>query len=271
MSILQPYIIHPVPAFADNYLWVMHDGAHAIVVDPGDATPVIDYLTANSLTLDAILITHHHPDHVGGVAALLDFLPGGKLITVYGPATETIPRRKVALREGDIVTVLGAEFRVIDVPGHTDGHIAYYAAAHGILFCGDTLFACGCGRLFEGTPQQMQSSLAKLAALPGETKVYCTHEYTMSNIRFALSVEPDNAALQSRAMRDDLTRKQNQPTVPSTIALERETNPFLRWAEPDVITKAKLHSGSGVPAISASIAAPELVFAAIRKMKDNFK
>ena len=187
--------VHPVPAFSDNYLWVLHDDTHAVAIDPGDARPVIDYLAAQSLTLVAILCTHHHADHVGGVESLLDFLQLRGNIPVYGPANERIPARTHALREGDRVAIpeLSAHFSVLDVPGHTAGHIAYHG--HDLLFCGDTLFACGCGRLFEGTAAQMTASLTKLKSLPPQTKVFCAHEYTMGNIKFAEAVEPGNADL----------------------------------------------------------------------------
>ncbi|MFN7887233.1 MAG: hydroxyacylglutathione hydrolase, partial [Betaproteobacteria bacterium] len=182
--------IEPIPAFADNYIWLLTQGKRAAVVDPGDPAPVLDALRARHLQLAAILVTHHHGDHVGGVSALA--APG---VPVYGPAGEDIPCRTHALVEGDAIDVLGTRFTVLDVPGHTRGHIAYYAAELDALFCGDTLFAAGCGRLFEGTPAQMLASLTKLAALPPATRVYCAHEYTLANLHFARAVEPDYAAL----------------------------------------------------------------------------
>ncbi len=261
-----------VPAFMDNYLWVIHNDTQAAVVDPGDATPIINYLTANHLTLVAILTTHHHTDHVGGVDALLDFYNLRGTIPVYGPAHERIPARTQALHEGNIVSELGVSFDVIDVPGHTAGHIAYYAKSEGWLFCGDTLFACGCGRLFEGTAAQMQSSLAKLKALPPDTIVYCAHEYTMANIKFALAVEPENKALQARAKTDAARREKNIPTVPFTIENEIATNPFMRWDSPAVIESAnvRLKHGSGSATINASNGTPALVFGAIREWKNTF-
>ncbi|MEO7160988.1 MAG: hydroxyacylglutathione hydrolase, partial [Polaromonas sp.] len=187
------YLI-PIPAFADNYLWLLHDGKRALVVDPGDAAPVLRALKQSALQLESILVTHHHADHTGGVDALREATGA----TVYGPATERIPLPSKPLREGDTVHALGLEFQVLDVPGHTAGHIAFYTPdmdGKPLLFCGDTLFSGGCGRLFEGTPAQMLASLDKLAALPGATRVCCTHEYTLANLRFALAVEPDNAEL----------------------------------------------------------------------------
>jgi len=259
--------VHPVPAFSDNYLWVIHDGRHAAVVDPGDARPVIDYLAAQALTLTAILCTHHHADHVGGVEEILDFLRLRGAIPVYGPAGERIPARTQALREGDHISLpaLGLDFDVLDVPGHTSGHIAYVSHDGGndLLFCGDTLFACGCGRLFEGTAAQMTQSLAKLKRLPGNTRVYCAHEYTMANIRFAEAVEPGNADLKLRKAFCAAKRHRNEPTVPSTIALELATNPFLRWDSAEVIASAEKRAGH-------ALYKDEDVFATIREWKNNF-
>ena len=258
--------VHPVPAFNDNYLWVIHNGRYAAVVDPGDATPVIEYLDAASLELVAILCTHHHADHVGGVDHLLDFLNLRGKIPVYGPASERIPARSQALVEGDriVVPFLDLSFEVIDVPGHTAGHIAYFG--HGMLLCGDTLFACGCGRLFEGTAEQMTASLAKLKRLPTETKVYCAHEYTMANIKFAEAVEPDNGDLKMRKAFSAAKRHRNLPTVPSTIHLELATNPFLRWDQPAVQAAAAKRLGRDIGADPE----PALVFGVIREWKNNF-
>ncbi len=259
-------VVHPVPAFQDNYLWVIHDGKHAAVVDPGDATPVLDYLRLNGLQLVAIICTHHHGDHVGGVENLLESLQLRGKIPVYGPATERIPARTQALREGDRITVpfLNLALDVLDVPGHTAGHIAY--VGHGLLFCGDTLFACGCGRLFEGTAEQMTASLAKLKALPPQTKVFCAHEYTMANIKFAEAVEPDNADLKLRKAFCAAKRHRNLPTVPSTIHLELATNPFLRWDQPAVKAAAATRLNRDI----GPNPAPALVFGAIREWKNNF-
>lgn len=261
-----PVIVHPVPAFADNYLWVIHNGHDAAVVDPGDATPVIEYLAANNLILRAILCTHHHADHVGGVDSLLGFLHLHGRIPVFGPASEKIPSRSVALCEGDHVSVpgVGLTFDVLDVPGHTAGHIAYFG--HGLLFCGDTLFACGCGRLFEGTPEQMTASLTKLKRLPPETKVFCAHEYTMANIKFAEAVEPDNGDLKLRKAFCAAKRHRNLPTVPSTIHLELATNPFLRWDQPAVQAAA----AARLKRVIGPDPSPALVFGAIREWKNHF-
>ncbi|HEY3597205.1 MAG TPA: hydroxyacylglutathione hydrolase [Paraburkholderia sp.] len=226
----------PVPAFEDNYIWLVSDGRNAVAVDPGEAAPVQAYLAKRGWRLSAILLTHHHRDHVGGVADLLN----GQDVPVYGPAGEAIDHLTYRLAQGDAVSIAepALELTVLDVPGHTSGHIAYFQAAgprgtpH--VFCGDTLFACGCGRLFEGTPAQMLQSLDALAALPGATEVHCAHEYTLSNIRFALACEPGNAGLQ--AWRDEAAalRARNVPTLPTTIAHERAVNPFLRAGEPAI-------------------------------------
>lgn len=254
--------ITPIPAFRDNYLWLITRGRRAAVVDPGDAAPVERALAAQGLALTDILVTHHHADHTGGVAALAD-AHGAR---VYAPAREPIRAGRVApqtLREGDAVEILGVRFTVIDVPGHTAGHIAYHAPALQALFCGDTLFGGGCGRLFEGTPAQMLDSLGKLAALPPATRVYCAHEYTLSNLRFARAVEPGNVALQARQQHCEAQRAQGVPTLPSTLAEERATNPFLRTAEPTVRAAAeRQRPGSGADAVDA--------FAAIRAWKDGF-
>lgn len=251
-----------VPAFQDNYLWLIHDGVNAAVVDPGDAAPILDCLNRHGLALAAILLTHHHADHVGGVPQLLERFS----VPVFGPRQEPIPAITYPLGEGDVVTVpeLGLELKVLDVPGHTRGHIAYHAPEESWLFCGDTLFAGGCGRLFEGTPEQMAASLEKLAALPGDTKVYCAHEYTLSNLRFALEVEPANMALQERFTREQAKRERDEPTIPSTIALEKETNPFLRYAEAAIADRL-MTTGH------VSSKEPIAVFAALRQWKNSFR
>ncbi len=256
--------VHPVPTFTDNYVWVLHNDTHAIAVDPGEALPVAAYLAAQRLTLTAILTTHHHADHVGGVVDLLKLWPGKNNIPVYGPARERIPARTHGLREGEKIRLPEPELTldILDVPGHTAGHIAYLG--QGMLFCGDTLFGCGCGRLFEGTAAQMSASLAKLAALPGNTRVYCAHEYTLSNIRFAEVVEPDNPALKQRKIADAHAREQGLPTLPSTIALECATNPFLRCAQTTVNTAACRYAGNALHLL-------EEIFAALRDWKDHFK
>jgi hydroxyacylglutathione hydrolase len=256
--------IIPIPAFADNYIWLIREGSRAAVVDPGDAQPVIAYLDAEHLELTAIVTTHHHGDHVGGNVGLLARWP----CPVLGPARETIPGRTRALAEGDHVDVsgVGLEFDVLDVPGHTAGHIAYVGAVESVpaLFCGDTMFTGGCGRLFEGTAAQMWSSLSKFAALPAETRVYCGHEYTVANLRFARAVEPGSAALREREIEAQAKRERNLPTVPSTIALERATNPFLRAREPVVRAAAEAHAGHPLMDDVA-------VFAELRAWKNTFR
>jgi hydroxyacylglutathione hydrolase len=250
--------IVPVKAFKDNYIWTLRDGKCAAVVDPGDARPVIEYLTREKLDLVAILATHHHADHVGGIPALLE---RGR-VPVYGPRGEPIETLTRAVGEGDTVTIpeLGVSFAVLDIPGHTRAHIAYYGAE--CLFCGDTLFACGCGRVFEGTPEQMYASLEKLRALPDSTKVYCGHEYTLANIGFARGVEPGNQALDAREARDRGLREAGKPTLPTTLGEEKATNPFLRCLEPAVVESANKYLG-------ARAADPVRVFAAIRDWKNR--
>jgi hydroxyacylglutathione hydrolase len=252
--------IQPLRAFEDNYIWLLREGRGVVVVDPGDETPVLRYLAAENASLVAILLTHHHGDHTGGVAGLIARHP----VPVYGPAAESILGITVPLREGDTVAMSGFQhsLKVIDVPGHTRGHIAYYGG--GALFCGDTLFACGCGRLFEGTAEQMWTSLNKLAALPPETRVYCAHEYTQSNARFALAVEPDNAKLRARANRVAQLRASRQATVPFTLEEELETNPFLRSTQPEVTAAAERFRGN-------RLSCPVEVFAALREWKNGFR
>ena len=253
-----------VPAFEDNYFWLIHGAGSAArkvaVVDPGDAGPVLKALDASHLTLAVVLVTHHHADHVGGVAALAERFG----VRVYGPAGEAIPARTHALKGGDEVDLLdlGLRFRVFDVPGHTAGHIAYYG--HGALFCGDTLFSGGCGRLFEGTPSQMLASLDRLAALPPETQVYCAHEYTASNLRFAAAVEPGNAALREYSGVVSALRARNQATIPTTIGLETRINPFLRTRLPSVREAATAHAGKKLTDDAAA-------FAVVREWKNGFR
>ena len=253
-----PTII-PIPAFADNYIWLIYHDGKAAVVDPGDAAPVIEYLQREGVELCAIVNTHHHGDHVGGNRGLLERWP----VPVFGPASEQIPGRTQGLSERDsfMLPGIGIELSVLDIPGHTAGHIA--CVADGMVFCGDTLFAAGCGRLFEGTPAQMVKSLDKLAALAPETRVYCGHEYTVSNLRFALAVEPGSAALSARLDRDQAKRDRGEPTLPSSIGEELATNPFLRTSEATVRAAAIRHAGRDLPDRVA-------VFAELRAWKNAF-
>ena len=255
--------IIPIPAFADNYIWLLRQAGKAAVVDPGDAAPVIAYLERERLELTSILNTHHHGDHVGGNRALLARWP----VPVFGPAREAIPGVTRTLVEGETLTLpdIGLVLSVLDVPGHTAGHIACFGRleASPLVFCGDTLFTGGCGRLFEGTPAQMVDSLFKLAALPVETLVYCGHEYTMANLRFAQAVEPDNVPLRQRQAREQARRDRGEATVPSSMSEELATNPFLRVGEPAVRATAERHAGR---ALADRVA----VFAAVRAWKNAF-
>ncbi|TAM46238.1 MAG: hydroxyacylglutathione hydrolase [Gammaproteobacteria bacterium] len=254
-------VLH-VPAFEDNYIWLIRGVSpdRVAIVDPGDAVPVLDALARQNLVPVAILCTHHHGDHVGGVGELLARYD----VPVYGPARERIPEITHRLSDGDRVRLdaLGLEFEVLDVPGHTAGHIAYYG--HGLLFCGDTLFSAGCGRLFEGTAEQMHRSLTRLAALPPDTAVYCAHEYTAANLRFALTVEPDNSHIRDYQRQVGERRARREPTVPSTIALERRVNPFLRVYEPAVHRAVAARAGHE-PASDTE------TFALLRRWKDGFR
>jgi hydroxyacylglutathione hydrolase len=251
-----------LPAFTDNYIWMLDDGHKALVVDPGDAAPVLSALQQRGLQLAGILVTHHHADHVGGLDALRPHLHG----PVYGPARERIPEPFVPLGHGAQAALLGLAFEVLDVPGHTAGHIAYvHRPAHGapLLFCGDTLFSAGCGRLFEGTPQQMHQSLQSLAALPPETQVCCTHEYTLSNLRFAAAVEPANADIAAHQAACEALRAAGRPTLPSTLARELQINPFLRCHVPAVVAAAQAQGAPTTDAVG--------VLAALREWKNRYR
>ena len=251
--------VHPVRAFQDNYVWTLRHGSSAAVVDPGDAQPVLAYLNAEKLRLSAILNTHHHADHVGGNAELLAHYK----VPVYGPRDERISTVTRRVGEGDRFTLeeFGIEFEVLEIPGHTRSHIAFYGG--GMLFCGDTLFACGCGRLFEGTPAQMHASLTKLAKLPDATRVYCGHEYTLANIKFAKAADAANPELALWERAASAVRAKDEPTLPSTLARERLANPFLRCDQPAIVAAASRHAGK-------PLADAVSVLGALREWKNKF-
>ena len=254
----------PLPALNDNYIWMLHDGHNALVVDPGDAQPVLAALQHEGVQLKGILVTHHHPDHTAGVN-LLRQTTGAQ---VFGPARERMPEPLQRLNGGDTVRLLGLNLQVLDVPGHTAGHIAYFSETpldtkdDPLLFCGDTLFSGGCGRLFEGTPAQMLASLTQLAALPDSTLVCCTHEYTLSNLKFALEVEPDNLQLAAYNRHCQTLRAQGLPTLPSTMGQERQINPFLRSTQPTIMASARR--------FDATSADQNGVFATLRLWKNQY-
>jgi len=254
--------VHAVRAFSDNYIWVLADtDTHqSVIVDPGDASPVRAFLDQNAYHATAILATHHHPDHVGGIPKL-----ASPEVQVIGPAQEKIPGKthSVSDQENFVLPGLDLDVHVLEIPGHTLGHVAFYVPQLSALFCGDTLFGAGCGRLFEGTADQMHRSLQRLATLPGDTLVYCGHEYTLANLKFALAVEPDNPALASRRDSDQARIHQGQPTLPSRLADELQTNPFLRAEVPAVHAAAERHAGRPLHDATA-------VFAALRHWKDHF-
>ncbi len=252
-----------IPAFTDNYFWLIHaprDAQRVLVVDPGDASAVLNALQQNRLTLSGILVTHHHADHVGGVLELLSHYT----VPIYGPMGEAIPGNPSRVKQGEHVQFdgLGLDFEVLEVPGHTAGHIAY--AGHGAVFCGDTLFSAGCGRLFEGTAAQMTASLRKLMALPEETAVYCAHEYTLANLRFAQTVEPDNLAVQEHLQRCTALRQAAKATLPSSMGLELNINPFLRLGAETVKRAAEGHAGRKIDSETET-------FAVLRDWKNHFR
>jgi hydroxyacylglutathione hydrolase len=254
--------VAPIPAFRDNYIWLIRgatDPRAVAVVDPGDAAPVLERLSAGNLRLRAILATHHHADHVGGARRLVEETGA----VVFGPGRERLPVSYTPLGARDRVRLpaLGLDFGVIDVPGHTAGHIAYYG--HGALFCGDTLFSAGCGRLFEGTAEQMLASLDAMASLPDATRVYCGHEYTLANLRFATAVEAGNADIADYVRKATEMRAAGRPTLPSTVGLEKRVNPFLRSRHENVKLSAERRAGRPLPT-------PVAVFAEVRSWKDTF-
>jgi hydroxyacylglutathione hydrolase len=250
----------PIAAFTDNYIWCLNDATHAVVVDPGDADPVLAYLTKNKLTLSAILITHHHHDHTGGIAKLASAYPD---VPVIGPRGNHIRGITKSVSQGDAVhlPILSLHFQVMEVPGHTLDHIAFFG--HDIVFCGDTLFSAGCGRLFEGSPEQMLHSLNKLKRLPDSTTICGAHEYTLANVDFALAVESDNNALIEYQKWAKAQRNKGKPTLPSTLSEQKKINPFLRSHELSVKTAAEAYCEK---ILNDDVA----VFAAIRSWKDKF-
>lgn len=253
--------ITPLPAFDDNYIWMLKNpgASQAVAVDPGDETPVLDWLGENSLTLSAILITHHHYDHVGGIPELKEAFPE---VQVFGPSRESIKGVTELLSEGDrpVIPGLEVDFQVLETPGHTAGHIAYFG--EGALFCGDTLFAAGCGRVFDGTAAQLANSLQRIAQLPPQTQIYCTHEYTLDNLGFARWVEPESQPIIQRLDLEQNRRKSGEPTLPSTLALELETNPFLR-------TQTSLVIAAAERVAKKTLNGQAEIFKAIRDWKDR--
>lgn len=249
--------LNSIPAFQDNYIWVLNNEAgKCIIVDPGEAAPVLNAMAKNNWQPEAILLTHHHHDHVGGVKELLQTFPG---LVVYGPEETQDKGTNRVVREGDKVNILEYEFSVIATPGHTLGHLCYFSLPY--LFCGDTMFSGGCGRLFEGTPEQMYQSFQNLNKLPAETLICCAHEYTESNIKFALSILPEDQVLIRYYRKVKELRAKNQATLPSTLQIEREINLFLRTEDNDF---------KGLFKKEINLQQPEQVFAWLRAKKDSF-
>src|SRR5579885_402652 len=262
MNINNQFRIYPVKALKDNYIWVIVNTLQmsAMIVDPGEAAPVINFITSNNLSLIAILATHHHWDHINGIGELIQYFD----VPVYAPTIEKIPHMTaLAAPESELcIPGIPLNIQVLGIPGHTKGHVAYYAP--GMLFCGDTLFAAGCGRIFEGTPEQMFASLQKLAALPDDTNIYCGHEYTFDNLRFAEIVEPGNPKIHERKTRVSELRNKSLPSLPSTLLEEKETNPFLRCDSPELIANVEKFAYQ-------YLRDPVSVFTWLRKWKDNFQ
>jgi hydroxyacylglutathione hydrolase len=264
MSIHTPHLnVRPVRAFSDNYIWLIESPraqGRLVAVDPGDAAPVLAELQRSGDSLAAILLTHHHPDHIGGVPELLRH----GAVPVIGPDDSRIAQRTRTVHDAEQLELadLGLTFEILQVPGHTVSHIAFWG--HGALFCGDTLFSAGCGRMFEGTPRQMNDSLTKLRSLPPDTRMFCGHEYTAANLRFALTVEPANAAALDYQGRVERVRAAGNPTLPSTLDLEIRVNPFLRCEVPTVLSAAEIHAGR-------SLKDPAEVFGVLRAWKDQFR
>ena len=217
--------IESIEAFTDNYIWLVTTNEGSIVIDPGESSKTINFIKDNQLNLKAILITHHHFDHTGGINEILSHFP----VDVFGPFNNGIKNVNKKLKDGDKINIIGIEFKIIEIPGHTLDHIAFYSESEEAIFCGDTLFVGGCGRVFEGNPPQMRSSLEKLRCLPPQTRIFCAHEYTLANLRFAQQVEPDNKRLEVFLGECEEKRRANVPTVPSLLGDECEYNPFLRW------------------------------------------
>ncbi len=255
--------IYPIAIYEDNYVWVIEHQGQVAVVDPGDSQPVVDYLRKRNLSLDYILVTHKHWDHVTGIKELTGTFPNCE---VYGTGHETIPCLQHPLLGGETLSLMGLDWKVMFTPGHTLGQIAFYMLdkeGQGHLFSADNIFVCGCGRMFEGTAEQFQASLASLMALPHNTLIYGTHEYTLANINFALHIEPNNTYTLHRQDVSQTLREEGKPTLPTTVADELKSNPFVRWNQPDVIRAAEHFSGLKLNSDAA-------VFGVIRAMKDQF-